>query len=160
MENPLVIHARQFATSSTQVSLAIEAAALPHYGSMQGWRKGVPAAGRTWCQAQAPGHRRRTAGARSITMTSSTAPTRLASRLSSLAEQLGLSGKAARRMLDRARQLNLPFQPIALPTLSIWCQLGPQLDRPVDRPPRPRPGPVRAATAPAPAVPARLHKTP
>src|SRR5690554_2869366 len=89
-------------------------------------------------------------------MTSSTAPTRLASRLSSLAGQLGLSGKAARRMLDRARQLNLPFQPIALPTLSIWWQLGPQLDRLVDLPRGALSGPVQEDKAAAHAVLARL----
>lgn len=89
-------------------------------------------------------------------MTSSSAPTRLASRLSSLAGQLGLSGKAARRMLDRARQLNLPFQPIALPTLSIWWQLGPQLDRLVDLPRGALSGPVQEDKAAAHAVLARL----
>src|SRR5690554_7344245 len=85
-------------------------------------------------------------------MTSSTAPTRLASRLSSLAGQLGLSGKAARRMLDRARQLSLPFQPIPLPTLSIWWQLGPQLDRLVDLPRGALSGPVQEDKAGADAV--------
>ena len=89
-------------------------------------------------------------------MTSPTPPPRLTSRLSSLAGQLGLGGKAARRMLDRARQLNLPFQPIPLPTLSIWWQLGPQLERLVDLPRGALSGPVQEDKAAAHAVLARL----
>src|SRR5699024_3017220 len=100
--------------------------------------------------------RRSTVGARSIAMTSPTPPPRLTSRLSSLAAQLGLGGKAARRMLDRARQLNLPFQPIPLPTLSIWWQLGPQLERLVDLPRGALSGPVQEDKAAAHAVLARL----
>ena len=88
-------------------------------------------------------------------MTSPTPPT-LTRRLSSLAGQLGLGGKAARRMLDRARQLSLPFQPIPLPTLSIWWQLGPQLDRLVDLPRGALSGPVQEDKAAAHAVLARL----
>lgn len=89
-------------------------------------------------------------------MTSPTSPPRLSSRLSSLAGQLGLSGKAARRMLERARQLNLPFQAIPLPTLSIWWQRGPQLDRLVDLPRGALSGPVQEDKAAAHAVLARL----
>ena len=89
-------------------------------------------------------------------MTSPTPPARLSSRLSSLAGQLGLGGKNAKRLLDRARQLSLPFQPVPLPTLSIWWQLGPQLERLVDLPRGALSGPVQEDKAAAHAVLARL----
>lgn len=89
-------------------------------------------------------------------MTSPTPPTRLSSRLSSLAGQLGLGGKAAKRLQDRARQLSLPFQPVPLPTLSIWWHLGPQLERLVDLPRGALSGPVQDDKAAAHSVLARL----
>lgn len=89
-------------------------------------------------------------------MTSPPPPTRLSSRLTSLAGQLGLGGKTAKRILDRARQISLPFQPVPLPTLSIWWQLGPQLERLVDLPRGALSGPVQEDKAAAHAVLARL----
>lgn len=83
-------------------------------------------------------------------------PPRFSSRLSSLAGQLGLGGKTNRRILERARLLSLPFQPVPLPTLSVWWQLGPQLDRLVDLPRGALSGPVQEDKAAAHAVLARL----
>ena len=51
------------------------------------------------------------------------------SRLSALAQRLGLAGRSSRRILEQASQLRLPFRYLPLPSPSIWWRSGPPLHR-------------------------------
>ncbi|VXC36349.1 conserved hypothetical protein [Pseudomonas sp. 8AS] len=76
----------------------------------------------------------------------------LASRLSALAQRLGLSGRVPRLVFERARALQLPFQPLPVPPESIWWLAGPPLQRLVDLPRDALSGPVQEDKAAARAV--------
>ncbi|UVE16450.1 hypothetical protein NVV93_12595 [Pseudomonas sp. LS44] len=56
-------------------------------------------------------------------------PQNFSARLSTLAQRLGLGGRALRALRERASRLQLPFQPLPTPQPSIWWQAGPQLQR-------------------------------
>ncbi len=83
-------------------------------------------------------------------------PTNLATRLTTLAGQLGLGGREARRLREQASQIRLPFQSLQMPSPSIWWQRGPSLDRLVELPRSALSGPVQEDKAAAHAVLARL----
>lgn len=76
----------------------------------------------------------------------------LVSRLSALAQRLGLKGRVPRVVFERARGLRLPFQPLPLPEPSLWWQAGPPLHRLVDLPRDALSGPVQEDKAAARAV--------
>lgn len=67
----------------------------------------------------------------------------LSERLTALAQRLGLSGRAARHILERASQLRLPFEPLAQPPESIWWEDGQPLHRLADLPRDALSGPVQ-----------------
>lgn len=85
-------------------------------------------------------------------MSLSESNTSLASRLSALAQRLGLGGRAPRLVFERARSLSLPFQALPIPPQSIWWQAGPPLQRLVDLPRDALSGPVQEDKAEARAV--------
>ncbi|MDH4610720.1 DUF6685 family protein [Pseudomonas sp. BN102] len=78
-------------------------------------------------------------------------PLPLTARLAAFAQRLGL-GKTPRRVLERASQLQLPFQPLPRPQDSIWWQVGPPLQRLVELPRGSLSGPVQEDKAEAHAV--------
>ena len=65
------------------------------------------------------------------------------SRLTALAQRLGLIGRAQRQILERASQLRLPFSPLPAPRDSICWLEDPQLHRLVDLPRDALSGPVQ-----------------
>lgn len=85
-----------------------------------------------------------------MSLTEST--TNLASRLSALAQRLGLSGRVARMVFERSRTLQLPFQPLPVTSDSIWWLAGPPLQRLVNLPRDALSGPVQEDKAQARAV--------
>lgn len=78
-------------------------------------------------------------------------PLPLTARLAAFAQRFGL-GKTPRRVLERASQLRLPFQPLPRPQDSIWWQVGPPLQRLVELPRGALSGPVQDDKAEAHAV--------
>lgn len=70
-------------------------------------------------------------------------PPTLSTRLTSLAQRLGLIGRGARQILQRASSLELPFEPISANLDSICWQDGPPLQRFVDLPRGALSGPVQ-----------------
>ncbi|MBF7731282.1 DUF6685 family protein [Pseudomonas sp. N040] len=58
---------------------------------------------------------------------SSTPTPSMSSRLGALTQRLGLSGRSARLLLERAAALQLPFGPVTLPPANIWWLSGPRL---------------------------------
>ncbi|WP_373388174.1 DUF6685 family protein [Pseudomonas alcaligenes] len=76
----------------------------------------------------------------------------IASRLSALAQRLGLSGRVPRLVFERARHLQLQFQPLPVPAASLWWAAGPPLQRLVDLPRDALSGPVQEDKAAARAV--------
>ncbi|MBC9250367.1 hypothetical protein A9179_08800 [Pseudomonas alcaligenes] len=85
-------------------------------------------------------------------MSLSESNTSLASRLSALAQRLGLGGRSPRLVFERARSLRLPFKALPIPPQSIWWQAGPPLQRLVDLPRDALSGPVQEDKAEARAV--------
>jgi hypothetical protein len=85
-------------------------------------------------------------------MSVSESPISIASRLSALAQRLGLSGRVPRLVFERARSLRLPFKALPVPVQSIWWQAGPPLHRLVDLPRDALSGPVQEDKAAARAV--------
>ncbi|MDD0843921.1 DUF6685 family protein [Pseudomonas sp. Gutcm_11s] len=85
-------------------------------------------------------------------MSLSESPTSIASRLSALAQRLGLSGRVPRLVFERARALRLPFMGLPIPAPSVWWQAGPPLQRLVDLPRDALSGPVQEDKAAARAV--------
>src|SRR5690606_33173116 len=75
--------------------------------------------------------------------------TTLASRLSALAQRLGLSGRVPRLIFERARSLRLPCRALPEPAESIWWAAGPPLQRLVDLPRDALSGPVQEDKAAA-----------
>lgn len=75
--------------------------------------------------------------------------TTIASRLSALAQRLGLSGRGPRLIFERARHLRLPFRVLPQPAESIWWAAGPPLQRLVDLPRDALSGPVQEDKAAA-----------
>ena len=73
----------------------------------------------------------------------------LSSRLTALAQRLGLIGRAQRQILERASQLRLPFSPLPAPRDSICWLEAPQLHRLVDLPRDALSGPVQEDKAQA-----------
>lgn len=55
---------------------------------------------------------------------SATPPTSMSSRLANLTQKLGFSGRSARQVLERAAELQLPFEPLTSPPESIWWNSG------------------------------------
>lgn len=82
-------------------------------------------------------------------MSLSESPTSIASRLSALAQRLGLGGRVPRMVFERARSLRLPFRVLPEPVPSIWWQAGPPLHRLVDLPRDALSGPVQEDKAAA-----------
>lgn len=82
-------------------------------------------------------------------MSPSEQPTSLSSRLSALAQRLGIIGRGQRQILERASQLRLPFSPLPVPRESICWQDGLQLQRLVDLPRNALSGPVQEDKAQA-----------
>ncbi|WP_044875028.1 DUF6685 family protein [Pseudomonas sp. LFM046] len=82
---------------------------------------------------------------------SPTQPPPLTARLAAIAQRFGI-GKASRRILERASQLRLPFQPLPLPQETIWWQAGPPLQRLVELRRGALSGPVQEDKAEAHAV--------
>ncbi|WP_439888940.1 DUF6685 family protein [Pseudomonas sp. MBLB4123] len=82
-------------------------------------------------------------------MSLSQQPSSLSSRLTALAQRLGLIGRGQRQILERASQLRLPFSPLTPPRESICWQEGPQLHRLVDLPRDALSGPVQEDKAQA-----------
>jgi hypothetical protein len=80
----------------------------------------------------------------------------LSSRLTTLAQRLGLIGRAPRQILERASQLRLPFAALPAPRDSICWLEGPQLQRLVDLPRDALSGPVQEDKAQARAMLIRL----
>ncbi|MGQ7818476.1 DUF6685 family protein [Metapseudomonas furukawaii] len=72
----------------------------------------------------------------------------LSARLAAIAQRFGI-GKSPRRILERASQLHLPFQPLPCPQDSIWWQAGPPLERLVELPRGALSGPVQEDKAEA-----------
>jgi len=66
---------------------------------------------------------------------STTPPTSMSARIANLTQKLGFSGRSARQVLERAAELQLPFEPLCSPPQSIWWNIGaplqdlPQLQR-------------------------------
>lgn len=67
----------------------------------------------------------------------------LSSRLAALTQRLGLTGRAARHILERAHALRLPFQALPAVSDSIWWQASPPLQWLVDLPRGALSGPVQ-----------------
>lgn len=87
---------------------------------------------------------------------STTPPTSMSSRLANLTQKLGFSGRSARQVLERAAELQLPFEPLSSPPQSIWWNSGAPLQ---DLPELPRSalsGPVQDDKSAAHAVLVRL----
>lgn len=82
-------------------------------------------------------------------MSLSEQPSTLSSRLSALAQRLGLIGRGQRQVLERASQLRLPFSPLPALRESICWQDGLQLQRLVDLPRNALSGPVQEDKAQA-----------
>ncbi len=89
-------------------------------------------------------------------MSLSEQPVTLASRLSALAQRLGLIGRVPRHILERASRVRLPFQPLPPPHDSICWLEGPPLHRLVDLPRDALSGPVQEDKAQAHAILARI----
>lgn len=85
-------------------------------------------------------------------MSQSESTSNLASRLSALAQRLGLSGRVPRLVFERSRALRLPFQPLPITADSIWWLAGPPLQRLVNLPRDALSGPVQEDKAQARAV--------
>lgn len=85
-------------------------------------------------------------------MSLSDTTTILASRLTALAQRLGLSGRVPRMVFERSRNLRLPFQQLPPALDTIWWQAGPPLQRLVDLPRDALSGPVQEDKAAARAV--------
>ena len=81
----------------------------------------------------------------------SLSPPTLSSRLSALAQRLGLSGRG-RLLGQRAQELHLPFQPLPAPRDSLWWQHSAPLERLVDMTHGALSGPVQEDKAEARAV--------
>jgi hypothetical protein len=79
-------------------------------------------------------------------------PASLSSLLGSLAQRLGLAGRSARQILERASSLQLPFQALPKPEQSIWWESGPPLQRLLELPRDALSGPVQEDKAQAHAV--------
>jgi hypothetical protein len=71
------------------------------------------------------------------------------SRLSALAQRLGLTGRNSRRIFEQASQLRLPFRYLPLPSPSIWWRSGPPLHRLPELPRDALSGPVQQDKADA-----------
>lgn len=81
-----------------------------------------------------------------------TPPPTMSSRLAALTQRLGLGGRSARQLVERAAALRLPFEPLPAPQSSIWWGSGSRLQ---DLPELPRSalsGPVQDDKAAAHAV--------
>lgn len=78
------------------------------------------------------------------------------SRLARFAQHLGLTGKPPRQTLEHARQIRLPFTPLAEPEPSIFWNDGPCLQRVVNLPRSALSGPVQEDKAKAHAALTRL----
>ncbi|MCO6059414.1 hypothetical protein NG726_22415 [Pseudomonas sp. MOB-449] len=78
-------------------------------------------------------------------------PPPLTTRLAAIAQRFGI-GKTPRRVLEKASQLRLPFQPLPHPQETIWWQAGPPLQRLVELPRSALSGPVQEDKADAHAV--------
>lgn len=65
------------------------------------------------------------------------------SRIARFAQRLGLSGRSPRQILERARQIRLPFAPLSESTPSIFWHDGPCLQRFVDLPRSALSGPIQ-----------------
>src|SRR5690606_27334333 len=85
-------------------------------------------------------------------MSLSESPISIASRLTALAQRLGLSGRVPRMVFERARALRLPFKVLPQPAPSIWWHAGAPLQRLVDLPRDALSGPVQEDKAAARAV--------
>ncbi len=85
-------------------------------------------------------------------MSPSLPPTGLASRLSALAQRLGLGGRLPRQLFERARQVNLPYRALPATPDTIWWQHGPALHLLPDLPRDALSGPVQEDKALARAV--------
>jgi hypothetical protein len=83
---------------------------------------------------------------------SATPPSTLSSKLSALTQRLGLSGRSARLVLERAALLQLPFQPLAPWSASIWWLSGAPLQNLPELPRSALSGPVQEDKAAAHAV--------
>ena len=83
---------------------------------------------------------------------SATPPSTLSSRLSALTQRRGLSGRSARQVLERAALLQLPFQPLASWSASIWWLSGAPLQNLPELPRSALSGPVQEDKAAAHAV--------
>ncbi|NRH29514.1 DUF6685 family protein [Pseudomonas sp. MS19] len=70
-------------------------------------------------------------------------PVSISMRLSTLAKNFGLGGRATRQLLERASALKLPFAPLAAPSQAIHLQSGMQLQRLLDLPRSALSGPVQ-----------------
>lgn len=81
---------------------------------------------------------------------------RPASRLSALAQRLGLAGRSSRRIFEQASQLRLPFRYLPLPSPSIWWRSGPPLHRLPELPRDALSGPVQEDKADAHAMLVRI----
>ena len=82
----------------------------------------------------------------------STTPPNMSTRLAFLTQKLGLGGRSARQVLERAAELKLPFEPLTTTPESIWWRTGARLQ---DLPELPRSalsGPVQDDKAAAHAV--------
>ncbi|MBS7661008.1 hypothetical protein I0D00_03450 [Pseudomonas lalucatii] len=82
-------------------------------------------------------------------MSLSQQPASLSSRLTALAQRLGLIGRGQRQILERASQLRLPFAALPPPHDSICWLEGAQLQRLVDLPRDALSGPVQEDKAQA-----------
>ena len=80
----------------------------------------------------------------------------LAARLGAMAQRLGLGGGNSKRILERARQLALPFRPLPQPSTSIWWLAGPPLHRLPELPRDALSGPVQEDKAEAHAMLVRI----
>ena len=83
---------------------------------------------------------------------SATPPSNMSSRLSALTQRLGLSGRSARQVLERAAALQLPFEAPAMPQSSIWWLSGSRLQSLPELPRSALSGPVQDDKAAAHAV--------
>lgn len=79
-------------------------------------------------------------------------PASITSRLSALAQRLGLGSRVPRLVFERARVLRLPFMALPAFTSDIWWHSGPPLQRLVDLPRDALSGPVQEDKAAARAV--------
>ncbi len=83
---------------------------------------------------------------------SASPPPTLSSKLSALTQRLGLSGRSARLVLERAALLQLPFQPLSPWSASIWWLSGAPLQNLPQLPRSALSGPVQEDKAAAHAV--------